>query len=29
MGGPKLDYGQPNQQLAEAAKDDPFLSNYL
>jgi hypothetical protein len=29
MGGPKLDYGQPNQQLAEAAKDDPFLSNFL
>jgi len=29
MGGPKLDYGQPNQELAEAAKDDPFLSNLI
>jgi len=29
MGGPKLDYGQPNQQFAETAKDDPFLSNFL
>ncbi len=30
MGGPKLDYGQPNQQLGEAAaKDDPFLSNLI
>ncbi|MEQ8189205.1 MAG: hypothetical protein ABRQ39_14625 [Candidatus Eremiobacterota bacterium] len=29
MGGPKLDYGQPNQELGEAAKDDPFLSNLI
>ncbi len=30
MGGPKLDYGQPNQELAEsAAHDDPFMSNLI